>query len=73
MADQNDAMISSLIDYMQEKGLVLTTAESCTAGLILSEFAGAAAQRIGVAGLTGAECERARRRRRRRRWRIAWR
>jgi len=39
MADQNDDMISSLIEYMQAQELVLTTAESCTAGLILSEFA----------------------------------
>jgi PncC family amidohydrolase len=39
MASQNDAMISSLIDYMQDHKLLMTTAESCTAGLILSEFA----------------------------------
>ena len=39
MADQKDSMIETLIDYLTRHEQIMTTAESCTAGLILSELA----------------------------------
>ncbi|WP_456269347.1 CinA family protein [Kushneria sp. AK178] len=39
MASEKDAMIETLIDYLDQHEQILTTAESCTAGLILSELA----------------------------------
>ncbi|GHC26894.1 hypothetical protein GCM10010082_20210 [Kushneria pakistanensis] len=39
MADQKDSMIEALINYMEQHEQIMTTAESCTAGLIVSELA----------------------------------
>lgn len=39
MADEKDTLVQELIDYLDQHEQIMTTAESCTAGLILSEFA----------------------------------
>lgn len=39
MANEQDDMIEALLDYLKRHKQIMTTAESCTAGLIVSELA----------------------------------
>ncbi|WP_445619630.1 CinA family protein [Kushneria sp. Sum13] len=39
MAHEKDNMIEALIDYLEKHEQIITTAESCTAGLVISELA----------------------------------